>query len=291
VVYVCGNAPFEVSGPGRACYRSLDGGATFSMAGYVFPSSAAPNDACPALAGNSGVVAGDGTVYQPQTCRGGAYLAISRDEGGSYAWRRVPQAPGTTDLGGGYQLAIDSADDLYALWKANDQLNLTVSGDGGRTWSAPLKILPPGLHNVTIPALAAGRRGQVAVTYYATGDAASKALTAYITQTGNGLGRDPLFISAALNDPAHPIYTDHGFDATPRADYVGGSYDSSGRFYAGVVKQTGKPESSGAVPTTGYVGTLKLAPAPRCTRRRNAAHRARTCKKRPARTRAGHLSR
>ena len=44
VAYVCANAPFEVSGPGRACYRSLDGGATFNLAGYVFPSPGSPSD-------------------------------------------------------------------------------------------------------------------------------------------------------------------------------------------------------------------------------------------------------
>src|SRR4051794_15429869 len=34
VVYLCANAPFEVTGPGRGCYRSLDGGATFQSVGF-----------------------------------------------------------------------------------------------------------------------------------------------------------------------------------------------------------------------------------------------------------------
>src|SRR6266576_1675062 len=83
VVYMCGNAPFEVSGPGRACYRSLDGGATFALASYVFPSPSAPADACPALAGNTGVVDSQGRTYQPQSCANATYLAVSEDEGSS----------------------------------------------------------------------------------------------------------------------------------------------------------------------------------------------------------------
>ena len=69
VVYVCANAPFEVSGPGRDCYKSLDGGVTFTLAGYVFPSASSPSDFCPALAGNTGVVDSAGRTYQPQSCR------------------------------------------------------------------------------------------------------------------------------------------------------------------------------------------------------------------------------
>jgi hypothetical protein len=266
IVYVCANAPFEVSGPGRGCYRSLDGGATFGFAGYVFPSATAPSDTCPALAANTGVVASDGTVYQPQTCRNGAYIAVSRDEGGSYTWLPVSGAPGTSGLGGGYQLAIDSADNLYALWQSGDQLELTVSRDGGRTWSAPMQIAAPGLRAVTIPALAAGSRGQVAVAYYASTGASSKALTAYVTETRNALDPQPLFYSGALNDPAHPIYTDYGFNASPRADYVGGAFDSTGTFWAGVVKQLGAPDADGKVATTGYVGRLDFGSGPSSTR-------------------------
>jgi BNR/Asp-box repeat len=281
VVYVCGNAPFEVSGPGRDCYRSLDGGATFNLAGYVFPSDTSPADACAALAGNVGVVGNDGTVYEPQTCRNGAYLAVSHDEGTSYSWLTVAGAPGTAALGGGYQLAIDHADNLYAMWLAEDQINVAISRDHGQTWSAPLSVTAPGLHNIALPALAAGPEGHLAITYYGTTDASSKSLTAYITETKDALASKPLFYSGAINDPAHPIFTDYGFDGTPRADFVGGSYDPSGTFWAGVVKQLGPPGSDGDVPTTGYVGRLEFesapsptpTPAPRCVDRRKFAFR------------------
>jgi len=256
VVYVCGNAPFEVSGPGRACYKSLDGGVTFALAGYVFPSPSAPVDFCPALAANVGVVASDGTTYQPQSCAHGAWLAVSRDEGASYGWLPVAGAPPSSGFSGSLQIAIDDADDLYALWVTDDRLELAISRDRGQSWSAPLPVGAPGVHVITHPAIAAGARGQVGLTYYGSRDASAQTLSAYITETWDALDPDPLFYSAAINDPAQPIYRDYGFDASPRTDFVGGSYDALGSFWAGVVEQLGPPDAEGNVPTTGYVGRL-----------------------------------
>jgi hypothetical protein len=257
VVYMCGNAPFEVSGPGRACYKSLDGGVTFALAGYVFPSASAPSDACPALAGNTGVVDGQGTTYQPQSCANGSYLAVSQDEGSSYAWLPIAGAPPSSGLSGAVQLAIDEADNLYALWVANDKLELVTSHDGGKSWSDPIDVTKPDLHKIALPALAAGGPGQVGITYYASPDASATAVSAYVTQTSDALDPQPLLYSGALNDPAHPIFTNYDFNASPRADYVGGTFDASGTFWAGVVKQLGEPDpDTKEVPTTGYVGRL-----------------------------------
>src|SRR5207247_2553272 len=221
VVYVCGNAPFEVSGPGRACYKSLDGGVTFALAGYVFPSPSAPADFCPALAANVGVVASDGTTYQPQSCAHGAWLAVIRDEGASYGWLPVAGAPPSRRFTGSLQIAIDDADDLYALWVTDDRLELAISRDRGQSWSAPLPVGAPDVHVITHPAIAAGARGQVGLTYYGSRDASAQTLSAYITETWDALDADPLFYSAATNDPAQPIYRDYGFDASPRTDSVG----------------------------------------------------------------------
>jgi hypothetical protein len=226
------------------------------LSGYVFPSPSAPAAACPALAANTGVVARDGTTYQPQSCSDHTYLAVSRDEGGTYTWLQVKGAPASNGLGAVVQLAIDAADNLYVLWKTNDQLYLAVSRDGGHSWGAPLAVAAPGLRNITLPALAAGQRGRVGVVYYATMNASSQALSAYISETRDALDPRPLLYGAAINDPAHPIFTDHGYGVTPRADFVGATYDRSGQLWAGVVKQLGAPDSNSRVPTTGYVGRL-----------------------------------
>jgi hypothetical protein len=256
VAYVCANAPFEVSGPGRACYRSLDGGATFNLAGYVFPSAGSPSDDCPALAANAGVVGSDGTTYQPQTCSQGSYIAVSKDEGSSYSWLPVTGAPGTSGLGGGIQLAIDGADNLYALWQADQKILVAISRDHGRTWLPARDVTAPGLRTVARPSPAAGAEGEVGVVYYGSTQASAEELSAYVTQTRNALDAQPVFYSAALNDPARPIFHDYAFNASPRADYVGATYDATGTLWAGVVKQLGKPNANNEIATTGYVGRL-----------------------------------
>lgn len=263
VIYVCANSPFEVSGPGRQCYRSLDGGGTFSSAGFVFPSPSAPADACPALASNDGVVDSAGTTYQPVSCSHAAYVAASHDEGGTYTYLPVKDAPPSSGFSGSLQLAVDSADNLYGLWVANDQVYLAISRDHAHSWSTPMAVTAPGVRGIDRPAFAAAGPGQVAITYYATTAASAQMLTAYVTQTADALDGQPLFYSGALNDPAAPIFHDYGLSGggSPRADFVGGAYDPAGTFWTGVVKQLGPADSSGTVPTTGYVGRLAYGPA------------------------------
>jgi hypothetical protein len=245
-----------VIGPGRICYRSLDGGVTFSSAGFVFPSPGAPVG-CPPLAANTGVVGKDGTVYIPQSCARGTYLAVSRDEGASYTWLPVAGAPATNGLGAVVQLAIDRADNLYVLWGEADALRLATSRDGGRSWSSALNISAPGLHHITIPALAAGTRGAVGVVYYASTSASAETLSAYISQTANALAPRPLVYAGAINDLSHPIFKNYGGADSPRADFIGGAYDASGSFWGAVVKQLGTPAEDNTLATTGYVGRLQ----------------------------------
>jgi hypothetical protein len=261
VVYLCANSPLEVSGPGRLCYKSLDGGQTFQIAGYASPTASNPADICPPLNFNTGVVDSSGATYQPVDCERSAYVLVSRDEGANYTWIPVPNAPtGTPISGTNLKLAIDDANNLYAIWTANGLLYMAVSGNHAQTWSAPMMIAAPGVGNVDLPAVAAGAPGDVAVTYYASKDPSAQLETAYITQTADGTDPRPLFYSGAINDPAHPIFHDYGLSDSPRADFVGGSFDSAGtHFWAGVVKQLGPPDSNGYIQTTGYVGTLRFS--------------------------------
>ena len=48
VVYLCANSPAGGAGPGRLCYKSLDGGVTFSIAGYTSPTREQPGRRLPA---------------------------------------------------------------------------------------------------------------------------------------------------------------------------------------------------------------------------------------------------
>jgi hypothetical protein len=263
VVYLCANSPLEVSGPGRLCYKSLDGGSTFTPAGYTSPTASNPADVCPPLNFNTGVVDSQGTIYQPVNCEHSAYVVVSGDEGASETWIPQKDAPtGTVISGTNLQLAVDQADNLYATWVAGGLLYLATSRDHAQSWSAPSTISGPALQKVQRPAIAAGAPGHVAVTYYASKDPSAQLSSGFITQTADALDAQPLYYSGALNNPAAPIFHDSGLSGgSPRTDFVGGSYDSSGTvFWAGVVKQLGPP-ANGHVPTTGYVGTLRSSPS------------------------------
>jgi hypothetical protein len=262
VVYVCANAPFEVSGPGRACYRSLDGGRTFALVAYVFPTASSPHEDCPALAGGAGGgVGNDGTFYQPQSCSGGSWVAVSRDEAATWSWYPITGAPGSSGLGSPLQLAIDHADNLYALWTSGSSLELAISRDGGKRWSRPIPVDVPGVRQVTLPALAAGPAGHIGIVYYGSTSSSAKRLNAYLIETSDALAARPLLIAGVLNDPAHPIFENYGFSDTPRADFIGATYDRGGQLWAGLVKQLGPPNASSVVPTTGYVGTFEHVPS------------------------------
>jgi hypothetical protein len=194
-------------------------------------------------------------------CEHSAYVVVSADEGASETWIPQKDAPtGTVISGTNLQLAVDEADNLYAIWVSGGLLYLEISRDHARTWSAPSMVAAPGLQDVQRPAIAAGAAGHVAVTYYASKEPSAQLLSAFITQTADALDAQPLFYSGALNDPAAPIFHDYGLSGgSPRTDFVGGAYDSAGTtFWAGVVKQLG-PLANRHVPTTGYVGTLRYS--------------------------------
>jgi hypothetical protein len=258
IVYLCANAPFEVTGPGRACYKSLDGGGSFQLTGYASPTAANPQDICPPLQFRNGVVDSHGTIYIPATCDQAAYILTSHDEGASWSWAKFTDAAGDFLQNQELQIAIDDADNLYALYPKSGVIELEVSRDLGKTWSKPMEVAAPGVQGIVRPALSAGAAGNVAITYYGTTDPKATKLSAYITQTKDAVDAQPLFYSAAINDTAKPIYTDGGLEGpSPRTDFVGGSFDMPGTSYwAGVVEQTGPPDSDNVQPTVGYVGRL-----------------------------------
>ena len=123
-----------------------------------------------------------------------------------------------------------------------------------------MMVAAPGVQGVDKPAIAAGAAGDVAITYYASKEASASLSSAYITQTADALDSQPLFYSGAINETAAPIFHDYGLTlGRPRADFIGGAYDSPGTtFWAGVVKQLGPPVNE-EIPTTGYVGSLRFS--------------------------------
>lgn len=261
VVYYCAADVGLASSSGQAtCLKSLDGGLTFVRTGAPpFPAvrqEGLPIAQCDGLHGH-GVVDRRGIVYLPKGECGQPWLALSEDEGSS--WRRVQVAGnGTPTHEAG--VAVDRAGNVYYTWIGADRLPyLAVSRDGGASFGRPLMVAAPGVNEASLPGIAVGAPGRVALIYMGTanspgepwtGSYAGTAWSGYITVSYDALGNDPLFYSAPVNgrDPliegeCGPFRCQAAFDfldvviapdGTPWATFVDGCFagacDHSGRF-------------------------------------------------------------
>jgi BNR/Asp-box repeat len=222
VVYYCANGGLDTGPTTLACYRSLDGGRTFA------PIRAVPDP--PGRAGKCGVnhvarpgIAGpDGNLYMSLDLCGNLGIAISRDEGATWQRRRIAR----TQVRDVYttSIASDSAGDIYVAWlaaargvgtgpnasaptPARGLPYLVISRDHGRTWSKPMMVASPGVRQAFNIAIAAARRGHVAISYLgAASKAAGASFSGYITESLDVLSRRPVFLSAAVNPPSRPLY-------------------------------------------------------------------------------------
>lgn len=168
VVYVCANGLTHTP-----CAASFDGGRTFGPGVPAGGVDAEEGTVVPGCA-FQGVPLGapDGTVYQPLIgC--GPEVAWSEDNG--FTWRRAavftgPNAgsPDTPDM------AATPNGTLYYFWtRADWSLALARSKDGGRTWSAPIRVSVPGLRSALFPVITAGDDGRIGLAFYGTTDAPS----------------------------------------------------------------------------------------------------------------------
>jgi hypothetical protein len=207
VVYLCAIAAGLGSvSASDGCLRSLDGGLTFVLAGAPpFPTSEAP-----AADGGLGQGVGgpDGAIYLPKGWNGVPYLAVSRDEGLTWARHRVADSRMPSEdghLAHQASVAVDAAGNLFYAWVGERSAPLlAVSRDGGSTWSRPMTIGPPGLALASLAAIDAGRRGSVAISYmgFASG---GRGWHGYLTVSANALSARPLFYSASVNPPSDPL--------------------------------------------------------------------------------------
>ncbi|MGH2806755.1 MAG: sialidase family protein [Actinomycetota bacterium] len=235
VVYFCGigggNGPASFR---SMCTRSLDGGVTFSVTGepaFVDDPSQRGDYGVPGNCngGNGhGFVGSDGTVYLPRGWCGQPWLATSRDEGAT--WTRTQVADNgmpccAEELGTEIDISsheagvvADGAGRIYYVWVAADRLPyLSVSRDGGKTWGKPLMIGYPGIKEALLPGIAIGKRGGIAVVYMGSdnspwngtevdGSYEDARWNAYITMSTNAAATRPIFYSATINSPAHPMW-------------------------------------------------------------------------------------
>ncbi len=203
VVYYCFNRVADSS-----CGRSLDGGRTF------LPT------VDPAYIGVDGGVCGGlhahgstdsaGRVFLPKGHCGIATVAISGD--GADSWTRVEINGYIATADHEVNVAVDAADNLYAVWwDDRDRLPyLATSTDHGATWSTPVMIAPPGVHEVNFPTLAAGDAGRIAISFPGTTSQAQGDLTRpwnyYVLVSTNALDSSPKFTWTTANASADPIH-------------------------------------------------------------------------------------
>lgn len=216
---------FHSSADGQSCLRSLDGGRTFRPSGKIAP------DGCDS--GVSGALFGHlatddtGALYLARMSCRRPVVAISHDEGST--WDEHVIGPSGWNGYGEMAVAVDGDGVVYGLWISGERLPyLAASRDGGLTWTDPISVAAPGVTEANLPVIEAGAGGRVAIGALVSTDApegikASLAVQclrapcrdallydtvtwhASLTVTSNALDRDPLFVSAILNDPGQPI--------------------------------------------------------------------------------------
>lgn len=190
------------------CLKSLDGGAVWGPTGDpAYPPKEGGDTAgslCNGATGH-GIVDPRGTVLVPRGWCGPPTVAISRDEGATWTRReisdkRVPQGTHETTV------AADSAGTLYYLFVAeNHRPYLSVSRDGGNTWSDERDIMPPGVNYVSAFAIHAdaGGPGRLAYVFMGTKDPKpdeKSVWAAYMGSSQDADSGDPLFYAAPAND-------------------------------------------------------------------------------------------
>jgi hypothetical protein len=214
IVYYCWNDVATSS-----CSKSLDGGLSWHVAGEpAFHPAEVEEGApgtrhCGGLHGH-GVVGDDGTIYLPKEHCEEPWIAMSRDEG--LTWEHVRVAPrGTAIFGPDPSVAVDSKGNVYYLYIHKDRLPyLSVSRNGGYSWSKPKMVGYPGLGEVALATIDAGGPGKVAIAYYGTDDVRGKVdkrnyekaeWNFYMTTSANVFERNPVFYSGPINDPKDPV--------------------------------------------------------------------------------------
>jgi hypothetical protein len=269
VVYVCTNgpAPTFVVGPGRICYKSLDGGSTWALTGApAVPSPLAPG--C-AQFQEPQRVGPDGTLYMPLTCglsgqlpTASVRVAISHDEGQTWDYSQVPTGTTTNNAGflGGVSLDVDRAGNVYVLWPGTDgKAYLAVSKDQGKTWNGPLTASAPGVKQAAAPfaQVAALEPGHVAIAYYGYTGTDSQHLNGYLTESFNTSDAKPLFYTGLLNDPSQPLYFPVKSGTLPRNDFLGVTIAPDGTPWTALTKlRSDTPDAEGFIQSTGFAGRL-----------------------------------
>lgn len=238
VVYWCGNNAVNLGLPlpgFRACYRTLDGGFTWRQVSLLGSAPAPQHGQCGTsqetfsdMDPNYPEGAPDGSVYAEVQCGSTTFLARSFDEG--QTWPLVDRQDGkpvTLPVNG--ELRVGTHGDLYLADQKGSAVDLRVSRDGGRTWSSPVNMTPPGVGTIVQWAFAERGAGEVAASYLVQRGSQSL-YDGYLSFTPDARDADPTFWGASLNPLSDPMRT----SAPPQArdDYIGVDITPSGTPWA-----------------------------------------------------------
>ena len=210
MIYVCYNRVSD-----DACVRSNDGGLTWTPTQPAFiaenstSAAGAAGSTCFALTGH---LAADsaGRIFLPTGNCGIPRVAISADGGNS--WQRVIITTNTPMADHEVTLAVDSADNIYAVWQdgAFRLAFLSISTDHGQTWSTPRMITPPGVHEVNFPTITAGDPGRIAILFPGSQSQdfsdETRPWNIYVVMSTDAIGSNPTFTWTVANDPSDPVH-------------------------------------------------------------------------------------
>lgn len=225
----------------------------------------------------------DGYIYVPKRDCYNIIVGASADNGLTWSQVKVGLDAGSAQFRKNPDLAIDSENNVYAVWPGKDnRLYLSISKDHGKTWSAQsILASPPEVTTVTMPSMVAGSPGRIAFAYYGVYDGNGKSpecvgtderWDVYVTFSLNALDPEPEFVTVRANDLQDPVQiggisTNSG---TPPAeenckyrrnllDFIDMVMDKEGRVY--VATADGCIECEQQADSTGSMGVASVLQA------------------------------
>jgi hypothetical protein len=194
---------------------SLDGGRTFGGHARVAEFGCFGGVAAPAVVTSAG--AAFIASYAPG-CEG-LRIARSTDAGATWSEVALLDEHAAVTWGLDPMMAVDAADNVYAVWiGADSALYLSVSSDGGDTWTEGVRVSAPDVTSLVFPDVVGGDAGRVSIAYLGTtapndgwdesdpsyaDDGAVWHL--YVATIEDALAPDPVVVTARVTPDQDPV--------------------------------------------------------------------------------------